>query len=400
MSVLLKNPFFEDVSNKELAQQLEARKKCEKKLPTWFGTSGIYYPEKLNIEQTSSEITARYKSEIVSGKSLLDMTGGFGVDSYYFAQNLGQTIHCEIDPNLSQIAVHNYDMLGVENIKCIPTDGMDYLKNSKECFDWIYLDPSRRNANKGKVFRLSECWPDVTENLDLLFGKSDNILLKTSPLLDFTMGIDELQFVKEIHVVAVKNEVKELSWVLEKGYSGEISVRTIDFLRNDLSKTDIPPNNFSKNQLSEARNGTTHLSRISSETFDFKLSEEKKAVSEFSPPLSFAYEPNAAIMKSGAFKILGQRLHLKKLHEHTHLYTSDKLIDFPGRRFDVEEAVPFGKSSMKHLQIKKANLSTRNFPISVAQLRKKFKIGDGGAIYLFFATNLDGENIVLKCSKV
>ena len=370
MSVLLKKPIFEGISNQELAQQIEARKKCEKKLPTWFGTPKIYYPNTQNIEQTSSEITARYKSEIVAGKSLLDATGGFGVDSYFFSQKIELVFHSEIDENLSQIAAHNFEILGAENIKTIPTDGMEFLKVTETRFDWIYLDPSRRNDSKGKVFRLSDCLPNVLEELESVFAKSDNILLKTSPLLDFSIGISELEFVKEIHVVAVKNEVKELLWMLKKGYSDEITVKTINF------------------------------SRTGKEVFDFQLSEEKNADPCYSPPLSYVYEPNAAIMKSGAFKMVGNRFGLNKLHEHTHLYTSNTLIDFPGRRFKMEEVSPCTKRDMKRLGIDKANISTRNFPESVVQIRKKFKIKDGGESYLFFTTDLKNNRILLKCSKI
>ena len=370
MSVLLKKPIFEGISNQELVQQLESRKKCEKKLPTWFGTPKIYYANKLNIEQTSSEITGRYKSEIVAGKSLVDATGGFGVDSYFFSTKIEQVYHCEIDEDLSEIAAHNFRMLGAENIKTIPTDGMAFLRNSQTGFDWIYLDPSRRNDSKGKVFRLSDCLPNVLPELELLFAKSDSILIKTSPLLDFSIGIAELAFVKEIHVVAVNNEVKELLWVMNKGYSGEIVVKTI----ND--------------------------SKRGPETFDFPLSKEKKSVSSYSKPLSYIYEPNSAIMKSGAFKLVGNRYGLEKLHEHTHLYTSNTLIDFPGRRFKVDEVVPYTKKNMKRLDIDKANIGTRNFPESVAEIRKKFGIRDGGNRYLFFVTDSEDRRTVLRCSKI
>ncbi len=369
MSVLLKKPIFEGISNQELAQQLEARKKSEKKLPTWFGTSGIYYPNKLNIEQTSSEITARYKSEIVSGKSLLDATGGFGVDSYFFSQKIGQVFHCEIDENLSQIAAHNFEVLGAGNIKILPTDGIEFLRDVPTRFDWIYLDPSRRNDSKGKVFRLSDCLPNILDKLELIFTKSDNILLKTSPLLDFTIGVAELKFVQQIHVVAVNNEVKELLWLLKKGYTGQIRVKTINY------------------------------SKTGAETFNFELSEEKKVVPWYSRPLSYIYEPNAAILKSGAFKLTGVYFGLKKLHEHTHLYTSEKLIDFPGRRFKVNKVVPYTKKDVKSLGIKKANVSTRNFPESVSDIRKKFKIADGGTKYLLFSTDTHEKRMVLCCSK-
>ncbi|SDE75415.1 hypothetical protein SAMN05421636_107128 [Pricia antarctica] len=369
MSVLLKKPIFEGISNQELAQQLEARKKCEKKLPVWFGTPKIYYPAKLNIEQTSSEITARYKAGIVTGKSLLDATGGFGVDSYYFSQKIERVFHCEIDKNLSQIAAHNFRVLGAENSKTIPTDGMEFLKDAETRFDWIYLDPSRRNDSKGKVFRLSDCLPNVLDDLELLFTKSDNILLKTSPLLDFSIGIAELKNVQEIHVIAVNNEVKELLWLLRKGYVSEIAVKTIN------------------------------LSKTGKETFQFRLHEEKNASPTYSLPLSYVYVPNAAILKSGAFRMVGNRYGLYKLHVHTHLYTSDTLVDFPGRRFRLDMAFPYSKRNLKRLGLDKANISTRNFSESVAEIRKKFKIADGGDRYLFFVTDKNEVRTVLYCTK-
>lgn len=369
VSLLLKKPIFGFVSNQELARQLEARKKCEKKLPTWFGTPNIYYPNKLTIEQTSSERTARYKSEIVAGKSLLDLTGGFGVDSYYFSQTLEQVVHCEIDEELSHIAHHNFQLLGAKNIQTKSIDGMEFLRESAYEFDWIYIDPSRRTEAGGKVFRLSDCAPNVLNELELLEKKSKNILIKTSPLLDFSIGISELKMVKEIYVVATNNEVKELLWILGKGHGNDITVKTINLLAR----------------------GT--------QTFNFRLSEEKLAIPRFSMPLTYVYEPNAAILKSGAFQLLGTALGCYKLHEHTHLYTFDTLIDFPGRRFKINQVHPYTKKNMKRLANDKANVSTRNFPESVAELRRKFRIGDGGNVYLFFVTVGKNERVVMICEK-
>src|SRR6056297_302849 len=224
MSVLLEKPNFEGVSQKELAEQIEAKKKCQDKLTTWFNTPNIYYPNKLNIEQTSSETTAAYKAQMVSGKSLVDLTGGFGVDSYFFSKKMESVLHCEITSELSEIACHNFKVLGQENIECYPVDGVVFLKSSTSNFDWIYIDPSRRNDKKGKVFLLEDCLPNLPENLSLLFEKTQNILVKTSPLLDIKMGIETLEFVKEVHVVAVQNEVKELLFILEKGYTGSIQI--------------------------------------------------------------------------------------------------------------------------------------------------------------------------------
>ncbi|PCJ92283.1 MAG: SAM-dependent methyltransferase [Flavobacteriaceae bacterium] len=369
VSVLLKRSPFEGISSKELAQQIEAKKKCENKLVTWYSNPQIYYPNKLNIEQTSSQVTAKYKSQLVDGKSLLDITGGFGVDSYFFAQKIETVYHCEIDKNLSEIAAYNFRILDVKNVTTIAQNGVDFLKNSKHNFDWVFIDPSRRSEAKGKVFFLTDCLPNVPEHLDEIFKKTNKVCIKTSPLLDFSIGIKELQFVKEIHVIAVSNEVKELLWVLEKNYSGETSIKTIN------------------------------LKKSKNEYFNFRLDKEKATISNYAQPSIFLYEPNAAILKSGAFKIIGNYFGLKKLHEHTHLYTSSELVDFPGRSFKIIQLIPFHKKTIRKLGIAKANITIRNFPESVAEIRKRFDIKEGGEVYLFFTKNNDGEKMLIRCSK-
>ncbi|MGI9551990.1 MAG: class I SAM-dependent methyltransferase [Aurantibacter sp.] len=370
MSVLLKKPIFAGISQKELVEQLEAAKKCQKKLPAWFETSKIYYPKKLNIEQTSSEKTAAYKSQIVNGNSLLDLTGGFGVDSYFFSKKIDVVFYTEIDPELAKIAAHNFKILGADNINDIPVDGIVFLENTKKRFDTIYLDPSRRHDLKGRVFRLSDCVPNVLKHLELLLDSCDHVLLKTSPLLDLSKGIKELQNVCEIHIVAVNNEVKELIWKLEKDHVRLPSIKTINI----------------KNQ--------------GSEVFEFDFAEEAGAASEFSEPLQYLYEPNAAILKSGAFKLIGQRFSLKKLHEHSHLYTSNQLHEFPGRRFRIESVIPYGRKTQKKLDIKKGHVAVRNFPKSVAFIRKKMQLDSGGEAYLFFTKIMNNDLIVLKCLKI
>ncbi|WP_394749437.1 THUMP-like domain-containing protein [Spongiimicrobium salis] len=369
MSVLLKKQVFEGVTPQELVQQLEAKKKCKNKLPTWFRSPKIYYPKKLQIEQTSSEITARYKAEIIAGKSLVDLSGGFGVDSYFFSKKMDRVFHCEIDSELSEIAAHNFKILGANNIQSHPKNGIDFLCTSKANFDWIYSDPSRRNDRKGKVFLLSDCLPNIPENLPLIFEKTSHVLLKTSPLLDFSVGLKELKNVKEIHVVSVNNEVKELLWVVEKEYLGGITVNTINFRKN------------------------------STEKFSFLRIDEQEATVQYSMPLDYLYEPNAAILKSGAFKTIANQFSLKKLHEHSHLYTAETLLNFPGRRFRIEAVYPFHKKNIRKSGISKANITTRNFPESVSTLRKKLKIGDGGEVYLFFTKDMHQNHIVIKSAK-
>lgn len=369
VSVLLQKPQFEGISQKELAEQLEAKKKCEKKLPTWYHSPNIYYPNKLNIEQTSSEVTAHYKAGLVSGKNLLDLTGGFGVDSYFFSKKMERVLHCEVNQNLSEIAAHNFKILGHKNIECIPQDGIQFLREYDGSFDWIYVDPSRRDDKKGKIFLLEDCLPNLPEHLHLLFEKTKNVLVKSSPLLDITQGLNELNFVKEVHVVAVANEVKELLFVLENDYRGDVFMKTINL---------NPPKN---------------------DTFDFMLSEEAITEVDYGAPATYLYEPNAAILKSGGFKSVAKAFALQKLHPSSHLYTSSKLMDFPGRRFEIQRQVSYSKKSMKDLVLEKANITTRNFPISVADIRKKHKIKDGGNDYLFFTTLSNTDLVVLHCTK-
>ena len=370
MSVLLQKSRFDAISSKELVQQIESKKKCVDKLPTWFGTAEIYYPPKLNIEQSSSEKTAIYKAGLISGKSLLDITGGFGVDSYYFSQKIPQVILCEISRELSEITAHNLNILQAKDLKVINADGIEYLKKSDRKFDWIYIDPSRRDETKGKVFKLSDCTPDITAHLNLLKDKSKTILLKTSPLLDITIGIKKLKNVDKIHVVAVNNDVKELLWII---------------------RNDNPPDPVIK---------TINIKNKQDEVFEYKRSNEYLTKSDYSRPLDFLYEPNAAILKAGAFKTIGNEFHLKKLHEHTHLYTSEKQVEFPGRVFKILSVNPYNKKSIAALNIGKANITIRNFPISVADIRKKYKITEGGELYLFFVKDLNNKLLILKCSKI
>ncbi|NVK08594.1 MAG: class I SAM-dependent methyltransferase [Tenacibaculum sp.] len=366
---IFKGSPFKDVSVQELANQVIAKQKSEKKLPTWFQTKNIYYPPKLSIEQTSSEITAEYKSKLVNGDSIIDITGGFGVDCYAFSKRFKKVVHCEINEELSEIVSYNYEQLEVSNIRTVATDGLEYLKNTSEKFDCIYIDPSRRNDTKGKVFLLSDCLPNVPENLDFLFEMSDTILVKNSPILDISSTINELKFVKEIHVVAVNNEVKELLFLLKKEYKGLIEIKALNILKN-------------KNQY-----------------FDFKLGDDFKF--EYSIPLKYLYEPNSAILKSGGFNQIASQQKVNKLHQHSHLYTSEKLVkDFPGRIFEINNVFTYNKKKIKkEITETKANITTRNFPKTVAQIRKETKLKDGGNSYLFFTTNINNELIVIDCTK-
>ena len=316
VALLLSKTDFDSVTIKELVEQIEAKNKCKLKLTTWHNTKNIYYPNKLNIEQTSSEIAAKYKASLVNGNSLIDLTGGFGVDSYYFAKQFKSVTHCEIDETLSKIANHNFIELGASNITAITKSGIEYLQNSNTNFDWIYIDPSRRHDSKGKVFFLNDCLPDVTKHLNFILEHTNNLLIKTSPMLDISAALNSLNFVKEIHIVAIKNEVKELLFSIEKEFDGEISMHTVNI------------------------EGATN------QYFNFKSSDENDAQPTFSNPKKYLYEPNSSVMKAGAFNTISKMLNVDKLHEHSHLYTSDTIIEFPGKCFKVIAVEPYSKKSI------------------------------------------------------
>jgi hypothetical protein len=366
---LQKNPFPE-IDWLTILNQIEAKTKSREKLPTWFTTKAIIYPSKLSVEQTSSERTAEYKSSLIAGNSLIDLTGGFGVDDYYFAKKINKITHCEINTDLSEIVKHNFKQLGVTNINCIAGDSLTTLQSTTEKWDWMYIDPSRRNDAKGKVFMLKDCLPNVPENLDFYFERSDTILIKTAPLLDIAAGLSELQNVKTIHIIALENEVKELLWELHKNYLGAIGIKTVN------------------------------LTKDATNSFDFILNQESTEAN-YSLPKRYLFEPNSAIMKSGGFNAISVQYRLDKLHKHSHLYTSNELIDFPGRVFEIQHAIHYSKKEIKiHLENSKQNITTRNFPETVELIRKKWKIKDGGNSYCFFTTDMKNDKIVLICTKI
>ncbi len=368
-ALALKKSPFSEIKMLDLITQIESKQKTKNKLSKWFTTSNIVFPTKLSIEQTSSEECAAYKASLVNGNSLIDLTGGFGIDCYYFAQNIKEVTHCEIQEDLSKIVAHNYIQFNQLNIECVAGDSIVYLQNSNKKFDFIYLDPARRNQAKEKVFFLSDCTPNVVEHLDLLFNHTNTILIKTSPLLDIQAGLSELKNVKEIHIVALNNEVKELIWVLEKEYNSTINLTAVNLTK--------------------------------SEVFSTIFTLDDNSLASFSLPMQYLYEPNSSLMKTGKFDAISNRFDVKKLHQHSHLYTSETLVNFPGRKFKILNYLPFNKVNAKtNLLQQKANVTVRNFPMKVDELRKKWKISDGGSKYIFFTTTLSDQKIFLICESV
>lgn len=356
---------FPDVSMPQLLGQIESRRAIEKKLPAWFTTKNILYPPKLNLEQTSSEATASYKATLAVGKTLADITGGFGIDTFYFAEKFEHVTHFEKNKTLSQLAVHNFEVFAKRNISCKAKDGLQGI--SKDTFDVIYVDPSRRNESKGKVFFLDHCEPNVPKQLAYLLDRCKTLLVKTSPMLDISVGLQELKHASEVHVVALNNEVKELIWVVRRDASEKTHIYTVNITSNG------------------------------NETFSFLHSAISASV--YSNPLQFLYEPNAAILKAGGFQHISEVYKVKKLHKHSHLFTSEIVREFPGRSFIIKKVVPYTKKEMRGITFAKANVTTRNFPESVATLRKKWKIKEGGTIYLFFTTVENEDKVMLICEK-
>lgn len=364
---LAKSP-FEGITAAELATQITAKKKSEKKLPSWFNTQNIYYPPVLSIEQTSSEITAKYKSKLAKGNTLIDITGGFGIDSYYFSKNVKAVKHCEINPELSAIAKHNVQALHATNIEFKDEDGIAYVMASDTPFDTIYVDPARR-AEKGKVFMLKDCTPDIASNLDALLEKSSRIIVKTAPLLDISAGLSELKQVSEIHIVSVKNECKELLWIIDKGYNDDTKIIAVT-LNNEIEKD-----------------------------FFFYRSSSNGSI-QFIDDLNtgdYLYEPDAALLKSGAFNLIGTTYNLLKLHPQTQLFSSAIVNkDFPGRIFKIEAILT--TAALKKQENLKGNVIVRNYPAKPEDLVKKYKIKADQNQFLIFTKVGNGENIVIKAS--
>lgn len=367
---LSKSP-FNYISSAELAEQIAGKKTAEKKLPTWFNTSGIYFPPKLAIEQSSSELTAEYKSRLIKGKSLVDLTGGMGVDSFYFSKKAQQVLHLEKQAELSAIAQYNSSVLGAPHIDFKVVDAQQWLQSNTEQWGTIYIDPSRRVAGQ-KVFKLSDCEPNVVALQTDLFKHSSDIIVKTAPLLDIKLGLSELKNVAAIHIVSVNNEMKEILWLINKDFEGQ-----------------------------EPQITCVSLNSTAEQSFSFKISEEKDyQIQDFADIQTYLYEPDAAWLKAGCFKLISKEYGLGKVHQHTHLYSSESLnIDFPGRKFRVKQVWNYTDYA-KQNPISQANVISRNFPLNPNELQKKHKIKDGGNIYLLFCTNKNQQLIVIAADRL
>lgn len=372
--LVLKNKTLFSIPAANLSEQIGTRRKAKEKLPLYFKTAGILYPPPQNFEQCSSEVTALYKRDLMARMSNAssaigtDLTGGFGVDTFFFSARVQRMHYVEPEPSLLELARHNHQLLGADNIIYHPGTARDFLTASADRYDFIFIDPSRRSKQGMRVSAFKDAQPDVTELQDMIFKKTSLLLIKASPLLDIQAGMRQLTSVKEIHVVSVNNECKEILLLCEKGYESDALIVAVN------------------------------LSAIgNTESLRFTFEEERGQPISFGAPSTFLYEPNASILKAGAFKTIAARFHLDKIAANTHLYSAPTLVEnFPGRKFQIEAVVkPDHAALKKYFPDGKANVATRNYPLSAEALKRKARLQDGGEKYLLAFSGPDKKYVVV-----
>ena len=362
--------------------QIAGRQKARVKLPSWASIDGIVYPPHLSMEQCSSEATARYKASIAGkGAIIVDLTAGFGVDMAFIAQGFQRAVHVERQPQLCAISSENYRLLGLNHVEVVCGDGVEYLHQMTHA-DLLFIDPARRDEHGGRTYDIADCTPNVLEMLDEMLEKADRVMIKLSPMLDWRKAVADLRKVSEVHIISVENECKEL---LLEVKSEKLKV-----------KSDSPSLRVVCVNL---------LSEGNQECFEFDALHPSLPSSNFhlSPFTShFLYEPNASIMKAGCFGLLEQRFGAVQLDKNSHLFVSDQEIaGFPGRAFVIEKQTSMNKRELKAAlaDIDKANITVRNFPMSVAELRKRLKLKEGGEVFIFATTIANKGHQLLVCRK-
>lgn len=366
---------FPDISMSEAAQWVSSLQKIKNKIPDWY-QPGMQFPSSVAVEQCSSWQTAQYKAGLFQGEQMTDLTGGLGVDVFYWSRQFRQVTYVEQNPALHAAAAHNFQQLNMHNVNFVLSESSAFLENLAQPQDLIYLDPARRDNAGGRVMRLEDCSPDVLALKERLLKKANHVLLKTAPLLDIQMAIRQLACVKKVWVVALENECKEVLYWLEASEQNSPS-DAIPIVATQLDKNGTP------------------------DEFHFNLTEERAASVEYSAPLRFLYEPHAGILKAGAFKIYACRFGLNKLHANTHLYTSaDQVENVPGRGFQIEQVLKYDRKAVQNaLPDLRANIAVRNFPDTPEAVRQRLGLRDGGDVYLFATTHHPQQKVILLCRK-
>jgi hypothetical protein len=360
-------------------QQIAGLQTARRKLPTWAATEGILFPPHLSLEQCSSEQTALYKRSVcrdlvatcTTHCSLIDLTGGFGVDFSFLAPIFDQAVYVEQQEALCRLACHNFPLLGLSSCSVVCANGADHLHHTDHA-TLIFLDPARRDAHGARTYGISDCTPDVLALRDELIQKADFVMLKLSPMLDWRKTVSDLgeQWVKEVHIVSAGGECKELLVVLSKEPKPN-GLRLVCANDDDLFEVPTQP--------------------VSPVSVMLPLS-----------PSSYLYEPNPSIMKAGCFAELSAHFSVIQIAQNSHLFFADRLIaSFPGRKFQIEAISTLNKKELKEkiLPLRQASITVRNFPLSVAELRKRLKLSEGGSHYIFATTLANGDHVLIVCRR-
>ena len=369
-----KNP---EVDMAYALDQIAGRQKARVKIPSWASIDGIVYPPHISMEQCSSEQTARYKASIAGyGDKIVDLTAGFGVDMAFMSAGFKQAVHVEMQPQLCAISSENYKHLGLNHVQVVCNDGVGYL-HQMEHADLIFIDPARRDQHGARTYGIADCTPNVLEIIDEMLQKADRVMIKLSPMLDWQKTVADVGNVSQVHIVSVGNECKELLLEVKNGKGEKVKV----FCVNDdqvFSYEIGEPHPFTPSPLHPFTPSPFH-------------------------PFTFLYEPNASVMKAGCFNLISHRFGITQPDANSHLFLSDKLVEgFPGRGFVIERVSTMNKRELKEALagIDKANVAVRNFPLSVADLRKRLKLKDGGDVYIFATTDAKKGHLVMVCRKI
>lgn len=365
---------YPGIPMKFAAAQILARQKAKHKLPRWAAHTSLVFPPKVSVEQASSAETARYKAALYTGHTMADLTGGLGADCYFFSKRFEKVYYVEQNAQLCALARHNFEVLGRKNIDVLQTESMAFLQNTSKQFDLVYLDPSRRTPSGKRCFRIGECTPNILEWADLLCKKAHTVMIKLAPMLEITEILRQLPKITEIHTISRENDCKELLLIMTKNAPAQPTFRCAAI----------------------GKNSTLLLSG------SFKTTKTPPHFN-WHAPQTYLYEPDVAVMKVGhlgGFDALAQQYELAKLHPNSHLFTADTLKkNFIGRTFRLTKIIPFKNKDLKQTKIKQANLTTRNFPLSVKEIRQKTGWKDGGENYIFATTLLKNNQKVLLCCK-
>ena len=382
--LLLSADRWPGVDVRRAARNIAARAKIRTKIPAWYAHPELEYPGSLPLEQASSEATALYKQAFVpDGGRIADLTGGLGVDCWFMSRRAAEAHYCERNSELCAAARHNFAALGDASICVHVGDGIEWLTRQTERFDLIYLDPARRDSAARRVYDITDCEPNLLSVKDLLLSKTVRVLAKISPMADISRTLAQFPEARQLHVLAVSGEVKELLLILEAGGDGEPHIVAHDIMHQSPNTPDA------------AATATAHH-------FEFRPQEEPAAQVHYAESIGkFLFQPSKAVLKAGAFRLLSERYNLAKLAPSTHLYTADTLPEsFPGKRFEVESVLEWSKASIRHLKqtYEKLEMTALNFPLATDALRQKLGIAGGGTRHLFATTLADGRKQIVICN--